>query len=79
MIKLFMQKKYFHNNLVNKKKDVNKVFQTRSLHPKRVVDINKLLNRVKINKKNETKRKVIFFTFTILALSLMTIFITIIR
>ena len=37
---------------------------------KRIVDINKLLNRVKIDQKNETKRKIIFYSLTILALSL---------
>ena len=37
---------------------------------KRIVDINKLLNRVKIDQKNERKRKIIFYSFVILGLSL---------
>ena len=38
---------------------------------KRIVDINKLLNRVKIDQKNETKRKIIFYSVIILGLSLL--------
>ena len=38
---------------------------------KRIVDINKLLNRVKIDQKNERKRKIIFYSFIILGLSLL--------
>ena len=40
------------------------------------VNINSLLNRVKIEKKNENKKKIIFFSFGILLLSLMGIFVT---
>tara|TARA_B100000767_G_C19569483_1_gene452591 strand:+ start:168 stop:401 length:234 start_codon:yes stop_codon:yes gene_type:complete len=43
------------------------------------VNINSLLNRVKIEKKNETKKKIIFFSFGILLLSLTGIFVTIVR
>ena len=46
---------------------------------KRIVDINKLLNRVKIDQKNETKRKIIFYSLTILALGLFLTFIMIIK
>jgi hypothetical protein len=46
---------------------------------KRIVDINKLLNRVKIDQKNETKRKIIFYSLTILALGLFSTFIMIIK
>ena len=46
---------------------------------KRIVDINKLLNRVKINQKNETKRKIIFYSLTILGLSLIGYFISILK
>ena len=38
---------------------------------KKVVDINKLLNRVKIDKKNETKKKIIFYCSSILVLMLL--------
>ena len=46
---------------------------------KRIVDINKLLNRVKIDQKNETKRKIIFYSFTILGLSLLGTLITVLK
>ena len=46
---------------------------------KRIVDINKLLNRVKIDQKNETKRKIIFYSLTTLALGLFSTFIMIIK
>ena len=46
---------------------------------KRIVDINKLLNRVKINQKNETKRKIIFYSATILGLSLIGYLISILK
>ena len=46
---------------------------------KRIVDINKLLNRVKIDQKNERKRKIIFYSLTILALGLFSTFIMIIK
>ena len=43
---------------------------------KSVVDINILLNRVKIAEKNETKRKIIFFSLVTFVLSLFITFIT---
>jgi len=46
---------------------------------KRIVDINKLLNRVKIDQKNERKRKIIFYSLAILALGLFSTFIMIIK
>ena len=46
---------------------------------KRIVDINKLLNRVKIDQKNETKRKIILYSSTILGLSLLGTFITLLK
>jgi hypothetical protein len=47
-----------------------KIFDAQHTSQKQVVDINILLNRVKIDKKNEIKRKIIFFLFSILGLSL---------
>ena len=46
---------------------------------KRIVDINKLLNRVKIDQKNERKRKIIFYSFIILGLSLLGTLITFLK
>ena len=46
---------------------------------KRIVDINKLLNRVRIDKKNETKRKIIFYSSVILVLGLFSALIMVIK
>ena len=43
------------------------------------VDINKLLNRVKMDHKNEKKQKIILSVYAILLLSFMTIFISVIK
>ena len=75
-----MQKTYFHNKkLANENNKKKQSTQTSNLDTKGVVDINILLNRVKIEKKNETKRKIIFFSFTTLAVSLFGTFIAIIK
>ena len=67
-----MQKFRFHNSIIaNKSLDKKEGYQTQNLDLKIVVDINKLLNRVKIEEKNEIKRKIIFFSFVILGLSLL--------
>ena len=80
MIKLYMGKNYFHNNkLSNVKSDKKELLQSTNLDTKGVVDINILLNRVKIEKKNQTKRKIIFFSIVTLALSLFGTFIAIIE
>ena len=75
-----MQKKYFHNNKLEfKDKDTKKpsvIFNTRI---KSVVDINILLNRVKIEKQTELKRKTIFYASVVLMLGLIITFITIIK
>ena len=66
-----MQKAYFHNRKHNSEKKVQKKTNLlQYIDEKRIVDINKLLNRVKIDQKNETKRKIIFYSFTTVALSL---------
>jgi len=73
-----MQKTYFHNykKIHENKKKLN---QTSKLHTEETVDINILLNRVKADEKNEMKRKIFFFSFTILALCLFGSFIAIIK
>tara|TARA_B100000780_G_C20664762_1_gene264616 strand:- start:67 stop:294 length:228 start_codon:yes stop_codon:yes gene_type:complete len=60
------------NQNINKKT----LFNTQHVYEKKVVDINILLNRVKLDKKNEIKKKIIFYSFTILGLSLLGILIT---
>ena len=66
-----MQKAYFHGRKHNSKKKVQKkTIPLQYIDQKRVVDINKLLNRVKIDQKNETKRKIIFYSLTTIVLGL---------
>ena len=71
---------YFHNNKsINQNINTKKLFKVQNISEKQVVDINKLLNRVKIDQKNETKRKIIFYSFVILGLSLLGTFITLLK
>mgnify|MGYP003685109879 CR=1 FL=1 len=70
-----MPKTYFHNyqnNEVDEKKDLTKIFFEKKSQN---VDINKLLNRVKILKRNKTKEKLIIFGIAILIISLMGTFV----
>ena len=67
-----MQKTYFHDKKhISEKKVQKKTIPLKYIDQKRIVDINKLLNRIKIDQKNEIKRKIIFFSFTVLGLSLL--------
>jgi hypothetical protein len=80
MISLVMYKNYFHNNkLVNENRDKKKLAQISNLDKKAIVDVNILLNRVKIEEKNRTKRKIIFFSITTSSLILFGTFIAIIK
>jgi len=73
-----MLKSYFHNHKsLNENK---KIFTLNSkINIKRAVDINMLLNRVRLEEKNELKKKIIFFSFSVFALSLFGTFIAIIK
>ena len=65
-----MQKTYFHDNKhISEKNDQKKAITVEQIKQKRRVDINKLLNRVRIEKKNENKRKIIFYSSVILSIS----------
>ena len=67
-----MPKVYFHNEKsIDQNINTKRLSEAQHISEKQVVDINKLLNRVKIDQKNETKRKLIFYSFTILSLSLL--------
>ena len=67
-----MQKTYFHNRKhISEKKVQKKTIPLQYIDQKRTIDINKLLNRVKIDQKNETKRNIIFYSLSILGLSLL--------
>tara|TARA_B100000780_G_C21101747_1_gene444649 strand:+ start:107 stop:334 length:228 start_codon:yes stop_codon:yes gene_type:complete len=75
-----MPKSYFHNNKFNyESKDKNIPTPVQYINQKRNVDINKLLNQVRMDKKNKTKRDIIFYSFAILALSLFSTLIMIIK
>ena len=75
-----MPKVYFHNEkLIDQNINTKRLSEAQYANEKQVVDINKLLNRVKIDKKNETKRKIIFYSFVILGLSLLGTLITFLK
>ena len=71
-----MQKTYFHNRKhISEKKVQKKNLPLQYIHQKRIVNINKLLNRKRMDEKNETKKKIIFFSIMSLMLSAFFIFI----
>ena len=75
-----MSKFFFHNHkFANENNNKKELIQSSKTNIKSVVDINILLNRVKLKKKNEKKQKVIFFIFTISAVSIFGAFITMIK
>ena len=72
-----MRKVYFHNEKsIDQNINTKRLSEAQHIGERQVVDINKLLNRVKIDQKNETKRKIIFYSLVILGLSLLGILIT---
>ena len=75
-----MPKVYFHNEKsIDQNINTKRLSEAQHIGERQVVDINKLLNRVKIDQKNETKRKIIFYSFTILGLSLLGTLITVLK
>ena len=75
-----MRKVYSHNGKsIDQNINTKRLSETQNISEKQVVDINKLLNRVKIDQKNETKRKFIFYSLTILTLSLLGTLITLLK
>ncbi|QIZ21542.1 hypothetical protein E5R92_07080 [Candidatus Pelagibacter giovannonii] len=75
-----MQKVSFHNRKsIDQNINTKKLSEAQRVSEKQVVDINKLLNRVKIDQKNETKRKIIFYSSTVLGLSLLGTLITVLK
>ena len=75
-----MQKTYFHNRKhIIEDKVRKKTSSLEYIDQKRIVDINNLLNRVRMDEKNETKRKIIFYSSTVLGLSLFGTLITLLR
>ena len=75
-----MRKVYFHNEKsIDQNINTKRLSEAQHIGERQVVDINKLLNRVKIDQKNETKRKIIFYSLTTLVLGLFSTFIIIIK
>jgi len=75
-----MRKVYFHNGKsIDQNINTKRLSEAQHVSEKQVVDINKLLNRVKIDQKNETKRKIIFYSFVVLGLSLLGTLITVLK
>ena len=74
MLRIFDNNKY-----IIKSKSGKKNIPVQYIEQKKIVDINKLLNRVRMDKKNETKRNIIFCSSVILALGLFSTLISVIR
>ena len=75
-----MRKVYFHNEKsIYQNINTKRLSEAQHIGERQVVDINKLLNRVKIDQKNETKRKIIFYSSVILGLSLLGTLITFLK
>ena len=76
MLKWFM-KKFFSSKSIFTQTETytNDFVRERSINSSKNVDINKLLNRVKINKKNELKRKFFLICGSSSALVLFAFFI----
>jgi hypothetical protein len=75
-----MKKPYFHNGKsINQNVNTKRLSEVQSISEKQAVDINKLLNRVKIDQKNETKQKIIFYSSVISGLFLLGTLITLLK
>ena len=75
-----MRKVYFYNDKsIDQNINTKRLSEAQHVSVKQVVDINKLLNRVKIDQRNETKRKIIVYSSTVLGLSLLRTFITLLK
>ena len=71
-----MRKVYFHHGKsIDQNINTKRLSEAQHIGERQVVDINKLLNRVKIDQKNETRRKIIFYSLTIITLLLFSILI----
>ena len=71
---------YFHNyKSIDQNINTKKLSKVHNIIEKQVVDINKLLNRVKMDQKNETKRKIIFYSLSISGLFLLGTLITFLK
>ena len=74
-----MQKGIFYNyRSKQKESEIKKISLLQNIEKKNV-NINSLLNRVKVDQQSEKKRNIIFFSLGISLLGFMAIFVTIIR
>jgi len=77
MIRFVMSKTYLHNYNVSKTSVSNDELVKNNYKKNPInVDINKLLNRVKLEKKNKRKQKLIYFGIVSAGVALMGIFIS---
>ena len=77
MIRLVMSKNYLHNYNISKTSVSNDELVKNNYKKNPVnVDINKLLNRVKLEEKNKRKQKLIYFGVISAGVALMGIFIS---
>ena len=75
-----MPKDIFYNHRSNQKdSEIKKKISILHHIEKKNVNINSLLNRVKVDQQGEKKRNIIFFSLGISLLGFMAIFVTIIR
>ena len=74
-----MLKIFDNNKSISKSKNQKKTIPVQYIDQKRIVDINKLLNRVRMDKKNETKIKIIFYSLSTLVLGLFSTLIIVIK
>jgi len=77
MVRLTMSKNYLHNHSISKTTVSNDELLKNNYKKSPIsVDINKLLNRVKLEEKNKRKQKLIYFGIVSAVIALMGIFIS---
>ena len=75
-----MQNVYSHNSKIKvQNENEQKLSQTHNLDRKKTVDINTLLNRVRIDERNKIKQQIIFFSLVTIALGFFATFIALIK
>ena len=71
---------YFHHEKsIDQNTNTKRLSEAQHINKRQVVDINKLLNTIKIDHKKETKRKIIFYSLSILGLFLLGTLITFLK
>ena len=72
-----MPNSFFHNGKsIDVAPKIEKADNTYQVKKKINVDINKLLNRIKLNKKKEAKEKIILLSFVVVSLSSVGLFLS---